>query len=185
MTIKDDEKFCIPCKKIGLEHRAHRIMPGGGGRCDEHFRDEQGLPQLNDEAKRFIELCKEREKNPTGAPPAQHALPDPEDDLKKRKKLDYPAMQADRDAGMRIADVAKKYGCSYASVAMNTHLRKDPTPAVKTRKAKPHADDALFRRTAESNGFASTIADLKAKRAVHEQKIAAIDQVIAGLEKLA
>lgn len=61
MTIADDNKFCNSCKKIGLRRLAHRIMLGdGGAQCDEHFREIAGLPQLNEEAKRFIETCKAR-----------------------------------------------------------------------------------------------------------------------------
>ncbi len=61
MTISDDKKFCWPCKKLGMRRKAHRITPGGP-RCDEHFREEYGLPQLNDEGRAFIERCKELER---------------------------------------------------------------------------------------------------------------------------
>jgi hypothetical protein len=61
MTIADDGKFCNSCRKVGLQRKAHRIMPGeGGAQCDEHFRDISGLPQLSNEAKVFIAKCKAR-----------------------------------------------------------------------------------------------------------------------------
>src|SRR6267142_5768239 len=130
MTIADDNKFCNSCKKVGLQRKAHRIMPGeGGAQCDEHFRDISGLPQLNEEAKRFIAQCTETLVNPAaGVPhPPGSAAPAPKG---VRKRLDFAAMQKDRDAGMKIAEVAKKYDCSYASVSTNTKQRTDPIPAI-------------------------------------------------------
>lgn len=180
MTIQDDEKFCIPCKKIGVDRKAHRIMPSGGGRCDEHFRDEQGLPQLSPEAVRFIQLCKEREKNPAGSATELEAQYD-RVEKPVRKKFDYKAMQVDRDAGMRITDIAKKHGCSIPSVSVNTH---SPKERVKIRKANPHKDDALFRRTASNGDFSVMIENLKRKRAVIDDAIEKCENARAALEKL-
>lgn len=115
MTIADDGKFCNTCKKIGLQRKAHRIVSGeGGAQCDEHFREISGLPQLNETAKRFIAQCKETLADPSAG------VPHPPGSAAPRKKRDFIVMQIDRDAGMTIDEIAKKYDCSYASVRINT-----------------------------------------------------------------
>jgi hypothetical protein len=61
VSTKHDKSNCGRCRRIGLKRIAHRIMPDGTVRCDEHYRDEAGLPQLTFEARRFIAKCEERE----------------------------------------------------------------------------------------------------------------------------
>jgi hypothetical protein len=57
-----EKKDCGRCRRIGLKRRAHRIMPDKSARCDEHFRQEWGWPQLTREAEAFIERCNELEE---------------------------------------------------------------------------------------------------------------------------
>lgn len=203
MTIADNGKLCNSCKKIGLQRKAHRIMPGeGGAQCDEHFRDISGLPQLNEEAKRFIEMCKARAVDPNAelpdVPRPSYTLEAP----RPMQRLDYEAMPADRDAGMKIADIAKKHDCSCASVSMGTHARVDPQPKKRgpyKRKDKTIAVSAeavknaqrTFRDMvnkdagAKKNGrFTRVVATLKEERAQFAKDLAALDEAIANLEKL-
>jgi len=91
MTIADDGKFCNTCKKVGLRRKAHRIMSGkgeGGAQCDEHFRDISGLPQLNEEAKRFIAQCEETLANPSAGVPDPPGSAAPAIPKRMRKKPD-------------------------------------------------------------------------------------------------
>lgn len=67
MGTKHDNSNCGTCRRLGLKRKAHRIMADGTTRCDEHFREECGLPQLTDEARCFIEKCHEREREKTDA----------------------------------------------------------------------------------------------------------------------
>lgn len=172
-----DDRICVPCKKIGLTRKAHRVMPGGGGRCDEHFREEQGLPQLNEAAKAFIAHCKEYEQTQSGPKPKP---PDWKPTEKNKVTVDCVAMQKDRDAGMKPKDLAEKYGVNYGYVMNHTTKPKNSTPAHEAvQEAQTH-----FQKSAKSVAkvnFVNVIEELKEKRAEYQDKIAKIDSVIASL----
>ncbi len=87
MTIADDGKFCVRCANVGIKSKAHRIMPKGGARCDEHFRDESGLPQLREEANLFIAHCKELEAK------KNESLPNKPARSKKKKPVHEPSSE--------------------------------------------------------------------------------------------
>lgn len=44
----------------------------------------------------------------------------PPEEGRVKAKFDASALQADRNAGMKIADVAKRHGCSVATVCLRT-----------------------------------------------------------------
>jgi len=60
LKIADDGKLCGPCKARGLQRPAHRIVPAVKGEhskiavCDEHYRLDQGLPQLTAKAEALV-----------------------------------------------------------------------------------------------------------------------------------
>jgi hypothetical protein len=66
---------CRPCERdLGQNRKAHRIMHKGGGRCEEHYRYEAGLPQRTPEAAEFIERWKQVVRE-LGAPIEVDSIP--------------------------------------------------------------------------------------------------------------
>lgn len=115
------------------------------------------------------------------------------------EKLNYAAMQKDRDAGMRPMDIAEKYKCSYQSVFNHTTTPKvKPAPAAGKRPGRlesladagkdrnsfseqhrapthdrPKKPDAAFSKN-------STISELLARYRAQRD---ALEEVIATLER--
>jgi transposase len=119
--------FCGPCEKTGVLRKAHRIV-GSVPMCNDHFlKSSQVSAQVAHAPIRKVEstevdtpryalmLKKESESKAVPATPAKE-----EETVPLRKEFDRDAMQRDRDSGMRITDVAKKYDVHVSSVYMNT-----------------------------------------------------------------
>ena len=87
------EKLCRDCETLGMKVAAHRILPGGTGLCDDHWRKRMGMPSR--------------------APAKDNEMP-------PRKNIDWNAVQADRDAGMPVAKICEKYGVSNPTVYTKT-----------------------------------------------------------------
>src|SRR5271157_847272 len=125
-------KLCRTCEMMGMHTPATRILPSGGGRCEEHYRKEAGLPPLRSASGKEIHSI---------VPAA--AAAERENTVKKEEdgrgtKLDVAAMQADREAGMSGAKVAEKYKCSVATVwayTKKTTVTHRPTIAEKAAAA--------------------------------------------------
>jgi len=127
-------KLCRTCETMGIHTPATRILPSGGGRCEEHYRKEAGLPPLRSASGKEIHSVAVGSAAPAAAaaPPAVKigseakaaAAKEKEDPMNsedgRRSKFDAAAMQADRDAGMSCPQIAKKYACHKASVYNHT-----------------------------------------------------------------
>jgi len=123
------EAHCHPCRARGRTRPATRLVPKTPGsrevipKCDDCYR-------LNVPVE-LTPLEKAQAAEPVGPPflgsfpPAQ---PVPEVPMqtphKKPAQIDWPAVQADRDAGeLTILQIAEKYGTSTANVYVRTRPR--------------------------------------------------------------
>jgi hypothetical protein len=116
-----------------------------------------------------------------------------------KQKLDYAAMQKDRDVGMSLAEIAKKYDCSYASVCANTNRGSAPArprgPYKKPARLEALADAAQDRVTPQMSAhfsdhatIAELLAKLRARQAALNEAIEAVEmaqKVLARSEELA
>lgn len=87
MSMRDDGKLCRRCKEAGLNRLAHRIMPNGEPLCDEHYRDECGLPQLDTERSLFIKNLQSTSPRPKKPKKPRKASPDIRDLLERFYKV--------------------------------------------------------------------------------------------------
>src|SRR5271163_2635740 len=200
-------KYCSECEKQGVLRMADRIMPGGQDLCDHHWRKADGVPPAPStmplkrawECEPCLEqgthtpaelvmngmrMCRAHSKSAALSeddPPQEINPADVEVREKTKMPMDYAAMQKDRDGGMSVTEICKKYDCSNPSVYNNTKARKGVVPKV-APLPKPRRSIPMFDKTA--NGFAGTITDLQRKREEYSEKILKIDAVIASLEEL-
>src|SRR5271168_2532187 len=178
-------KYCSECEKQGVLRTADRIMPGGQGLCDHHWRKADGVPpalstmplertwecepcleQGNHTPAELVmngmRMCRAHSKSAALSeddPPQEINPADVEVREKTKMPMDYAAMQKDRDAGMSVTEICRKYDCSDATVYTKTKARKGVVPKV-APLPKPHRANAAV----SSNGFSVAIADLQRKR---------------------
>lgn len=143
MTIVDDGKFCGRCAAIGLQRLAHRIMQSKGKpkRCDEHFREEWGLPQLTEDARQFIARCKEREHEA-----AEKSAPVHEED---RNAIEVSAGETSRSPTVRellgaFRNPVRDRNVPDAAVRAPRHQksRRESLPAAQESNSDPARRDA-------------------------------------------
>jgi hypothetical protein len=101
MTGVLDLDLCVPHKKLGRLMRAIYTV-NGEGMCRPCFRGQQ--ISSND-----------------GAPASALAKKGEDKPMPKRKNIDWTAVQRDRDAGIPVAQLEKKYGCSNPTIYARTH----------------------------------------------------------------
>lgn len=206
-------KLCRTCETAGMHTPATRILPSGGGRCEEHFRKEAGLPPLKSASGKEIHSMVPAVK--IGAEARSAAAEERENIVKNKEdgrasKLDAAAMQRDRDAGISVAEIAKKNHCNPGSVYNHTkgsgekRIAHWPSIAKKTAAAlstdgrhgnrgRPPAGGGGTkakrgrpRKLAASTpggGFDNVIENLRQHRADLAGQLARIDRAIAALEE--
>jgi hypothetical protein len=172
-------------------------MPSGGGRCEEHYRKEAGLPPLHSASGKEIHSF-------TPAPPA--AQPEEKEEPMnsedgRASKMDAAGMQRDRDAGMRVTEIAEKYKCHPASVYNHTHAPAGSgkkivhRPSLAEKAAAALSTDGrhnnsgrsrkvLKKATGASGGYQDALEDLRTCRADMAKRLANVDRAIAALEEL-
>lgn len=106
---RQDEKFCRPCwRNKGLKVLAHRLT-STGPKCDACWR---GNVEVIEQAAPFslppIELEPRKKEQPMPG---------------KFSGIDKAAMQRDRESGMAVLSIAKKYACPPWFVYQNTKTR--------------------------------------------------------------
>jgi len=130
------EAHCHPCRARGRTRLATRLVPKTPGsrevipKCDECYR-------LNVPVE-LTPLERAQAADAAAFPPAQ---PVPEVPMqtphKKPAQIDWPAVQADRDAGeLTILQIAEKYGTSTANVYLRTRPRTKGQSAPAPKQAK-------------------------------------------------
>lgn len=94
--------------------------------------------------------------------------------MPKKNKVDWNAVQRDRDAGVSVAELCEKYDVSNPTIYTRTHGPKNG----KGHKAAP-GKRKLQRSTANRavNGYGPVLADLEAKRERLDRAIAAIREL--------
>jgi hypothetical protein len=189
-------------------------MPSGGGRCEEHYRKEAGLPPLHSASGKEIHSFTPAAP---AAPPvvkigaeARTAAAEEKGEPMNSKdgrasKLGAAGMQRDRDAGMRVAEIAKKYKCNPASVYNNTKsngiVRPRKTLAEKAAAAlstdgrhanrgRPPAGGGTRgtrgrpRKQVHGGSFDDMIEQLRERRETLNKELAGVDRAIAALEEI-
>jgi len=192
-------KLCRTCETLGIHRPATRILPSGGGRCEEHYRKEAGLPPLKSNSGKEISSY----GGPSAHPPAAAAA-ERENTMKdgdgRASKLDHEAMQRDRDAGIRVVEIAKKYKCHAASVYLYTkgtgkgilHAAPRKTLAEKAAAALStdgrHVNRGRPRKAVPSTPGGRSdddiLNELRARRAALTAQAARLDRAIAALEEI-
>lgn len=136
--------FCRDCLDGGVRVATARKLPGGTEVCDLHFRRRMRMPEQTTTIQ--------------------------EDTMPKDKEVDWSAVQRDRDAGVKVSELVKKYGVSNPTIYTRTHSSKN---------SQKHAAKNGATRIAESgNGAMSTpnlIFALKTKRDALSAAIAALE----------
>jgi hypothetical protein len=85
-------RLCHDCETLGMRVAATRITPGRTPLCEEHWRKRLGIP---------LPAAKEKE-------------------MPQRKNIDWDAVQADRNAGIPVSELVKKYGISNPVIYVKT-----------------------------------------------------------------
>ena len=99
-----------------------------------------------------------------------------EPEEKEEEHMDAEKMQRDRDAGMSVKDIAKKYDCHPASVYNNTHASK--------RVSAPKKDNLENDVPSAVGGIAGAIASLEQERARLTAELERIGKAIETLKGL-
>lgn len=128
------DALCLPCKNRGREVKAHRLV-GTVPMCDDCYR---GKPQPPPAPRATII---ETDLRPEAAPGGSMETTDG-----RRGKIDWAAAQRDRDAGLRVAEIAKKYGVSDVSVYTRTKASKAQLASVRRVAGAPRVNRKKFLR---------------------------------------
>jgi hypothetical protein len=112
---------CSDCEKEGIKSPAHRILPSGRGLCLMHF-ERVGLRGVAPPERPFVmEPIPKKELRERLAPKREVANEEERNIVPKKSNVDWNAVQNERAAGLlTIAEIAKKYGTSDASVYAHT-----------------------------------------------------------------
>lgn len=172
-------------------------MPGGGGRCESHYRAEAGLPPLRSNSGKEIHslpvvkvgaearaAAVENKEQPGGEQPVK------KEDDGRATKLDVPAMQVDRDAGMNTRQLAEKYKCSQATVFAHTKKRvATHRPTLTERAANAPSVDALHGkrgcpRKSAAMDVPAMLENLRTRRDLLADEIESLDRAIKALEEI-
>jgi hypothetical protein len=92
------KKNCRDCGDAGQLVPADRVLNGGTPVCDRHFRLRLRMPAI-----------------------PQGNQNQPGKELPVNKNIDWKAVQRDRDAGIPVAELEKKYGVSNPTIYTRTH----------------------------------------------------------------
>ena len=92
---------CRDCRDIGVNVTATRILPSGTAVCTDHYRKRLGMPAAT--------------ISPSPNEKEAAKMPQP-------VNIDWAKVQADRDAGMKVAEIAKKYGVHPSTIYL--HAKK-------------------------------------------------------------
>ena len=91
------------------------------------------------------------------------------------QKLDQEALQADRNAGISVAEIAKKHDCSSGSVYMLTKKPKRESRATPPSTPKAGRKRGSF----DGAGMNGVLKQLRAKRQAIDRAIAALEEIDA------
>jgi len=149
------QKDCRDCKDLGQRVQADRVLNGGTGVCNRHFRARMGMPAIAQETKIF------------------------EKGLTMKKSIDWEAVQRDRDAGTPVSELEKKYGVSNPTIYTKTHGSKNGNNrAGGAKKARP-SKRGSFKATGENGekciSTAALVAALRTRRDALTAAIAALE----------
>jgi hypothetical protein len=114
------EALCGDCLDFGNRVEATCALPGGSTVCDMHYRKRLGNPVIKTSGSGGNEIMPEK------------------------KSIDWAAVQADRDSGIPVSEICKKYGVANPTVYTRTTgngsksngLKKSPLKFAKRGAAK-------------------------------------------------
>lgn len=101
--------------------------------------------------------------------------------MPRKSGIDWAAVQADRDAGVPVTELVKKYGVSNPSIYTKTKSNKNGNDrAGGQKRPRPQKPGGRFSKAARSLDTADILAELRKRRDALTSAIEAIER----LEKL-
>lgn len=173
-----EPKFCATCQAAGVQRAAHRIMPGGRGLCDEHFRAERGIA---------LAIIDSR-----GRKPGEHWKPGERAQAKQFLQ-----------SGESLRDTAEKTGLAKGTVQNVRDTVKSEIPNCGCGRPGDHRGRCMYRRQkaeptngntpiaraprkARASGFLEILEEklqsLKSQKAELEENIRAIETTLRILD---
>lgn len=169
------EPLCKPCEQKGVKRKAHRMSKPP--MCNECYADSLGEARpTNVVLERLVELRKERQ----AAILTETEIEKPKEQVMPTgitAKIDWAQVQRERNEGVSVEVLRKKYNTSWLTVRAHTMPPPESVARklqTKTKASAPTAyKPAKVKRT--GSGYDSVLEELRTKRDQLNSAISAIE----------
>lgn len=160
MSLLEKKLKCIVCAGRGIDREASHDCLNGTGLCEECRRARMKKIVAATAARRF-------------GPEAKKI--DMEEETPKKSVVDWSAVQRDRDSGIPVAQLVKKYGVSNPSIYTRTHAPNGAHRAA-TKEGQNERTSAS-KASPNRGGFDGVLDVLRSRRDAITRAIEALESV--------